>query len=321
MSISMERKVLAPIVIVAFNRVEHFKETLSRLSANPEATQSALYICVDGWRNEEDRRKQDEICAFAQTFRKCFSGIELVRRERNLGLASNIVTSISEVLNEHEKIIVLEDDIVVSSVFLRFMNDALDYFRDEPEVWHIAAHTIVNDPSRVNDVFLWRYMNCWGWATWKDRWSHFEKDPAALIADFSQDQIADFDIDATGSSWAQVVANYEGSINTWAVFWYATIFKNKGLCLNPWYSYAKNIGLDGTGVNCGADEVMQGAQRLNYQGYFTPPVEIKEDAIAASIMIEHYKKKSRSLKSITRRVLRDIIGDNSVNSIKKLIKL
>ena len=51
--------------------------------------------------------------------------------------------------------------------------------------------------------------------------------------------------------WSQIIANAEGRLNTWAIFWYAHIFLNKGLCLNPIRTQILNIGLDGSGQNCG----------------------------------------------------------------------
>ena len=33
--------------------------------------------------------------------------------------------------------------------------------------------------------------------------------------------------------WKQLVANKSGRNETWAIFWYASIFINKGLCVCP----------------------------------------------------------------------------------------
>ncbi len=60
-----------------------------------------------------------------------------------------------------------------------------------------------------------------------------------------------FNLDGAHNFWGQVTANVSGKLNTWAIFWYATIFEHNGLCLNPTVSYVQNIGLDGSGENCG----------------------------------------------------------------------
>jgi hypothetical protein len=94
-------------------------------------------------------------------------------------------------------------------------------------------------------------MNCWGWATWSDRWKHYERDPENLIRKFTKDEINRFNLGGAYNFWGQAKANANGSLKTWAIFWYATIFKNRGLCLNPTQSLVQNIGHDGSGTNCG----------------------------------------------------------------------
>jgi len=78
-------------------------------------------------------------------------------------------------LNEYGKIIVLEDDLLTSPYFLKFMNEALEYYKNEKKVWHISGWNYPINNEGLDDVFFWRTMNCWGWATWADRWQYFEK--------------------------------------------------------------------------------------------------------------------------------------------------
>jgi hypothetical protein len=47
-----------------------------------------------------------------------------------------------------------------------------------------------------------------------------------------------------------VEQNQSGSINTWAIFWYAAVFQREGLCLHPANSMVNNIGNDNSGVHC-----------------------------------------------------------------------
>jgi hypothetical protein len=134
------------------------------------------------------------------------------------------------------------------------MNQALDFYGNQKKVWHISGWNYPVDFKELGDAFLWRGMNCWGWATWADRWRYFEKNPERLINEWSAEDKDSFDLDGSGVFWKQVEANAKGKINTWAIFWYATIFQNQGLCLNPTVSYVDNIGLDGSGVHCGAND-------------------------------------------------------------------
>ena len=298
---SINKKKLAPVLITAFNRDFHFNETLKELSKNDEAKNTCLYISIDGWIDEEDKKKQENIIKFAKKYSNKYLSLKIQQQSKNLGLSKNITESITNIINQHGKIIVVEDDIIVSRAFLKFMNDSLNYYEKKKKIWHIAAYNIVNDKKKLNEIFLLRLMNCWGWGTWKDRWFYYEKNPKKIIENFSKQQINDFNLCATNVYWDQIIDNYEGTINTWAIFWYATIFKNSGLCVNPWFSYTKNIGFDGTGVHYKKDISKNLNQELNHSGVFNPKNILVEDNHALDIIKYNYKKQSRSIRALFSR--------------------
>ena len=131
------------------------------------------------------------------------------------------------------------------------MNDALEFYENKDRVSHISGWNYPIDTSGLDDIFLWRGMNCWGWATWKEKWQYFEKNVDRLTSSFSSKEIRQFNLMTKRSGfWKQVLDNKNNKIDTWAIFWYATIFKNSKLCLNPSQSFIQNIGCDGTGTNC-----------------------------------------------------------------------
>ena len=176
------------------------------------------------------------------------------------------------------------------------MNDALKFYENEKKVWHISAHSEINFKERENEIYLWRLMNCWGWATWKDRWDYYEKNPKSLINEFNSEMVKKFDLNESGIFWSQVIANATQEIDTWAIFWYATIFKHQGLCVSPFYSYSANIGFDGSGVHCGLDEVKQERQILNHHGSFIGKAELIEDNKALQLNEIAYSPKKKRLR-------------------------
>lgn len=278
----------APIVLLAFNRPEHFGKTIAALAQNEGAKESILFCFIDGPKNDEDIKKQKLISETLSDYKKDFRDVVVTKRKNNLGLAKNIVESVTEVVTEYGRVIVLEDDILTSTAFLKFMNDALAFYEKEDRVWHISAHSEANCEQRPDEVFLWRVMDCWGWATWNNKWEHFHKDAHLLLKEFDDHMIKEFDLDGTGAFWNQVLDNLQGRIDTWAIFWYATIFQNGGLCVNPYFSYSANIGFDGTGINCGIDDIRQKTQPLNYIGKFIGEANIAENYQALSIMRQAY---------------------------------
>lgn len=239
----------APIALFTYNRPWHTRQTVMALQKNQLAAQSELIIYSDAAKNDQAIDAVNEVRAYLKTI-SGFKSVRIIEQSSNQGLANSIIAGVSEVLDQYGKIIVLEDDIVTSPAFLLFMNQALDFYQYKDQVWHISGWNYPIDGQNLGDVFLWRVMNCWGWATWQDRWQHFNKNPQQLIEQWSKQDIYRFDLDGSGVFWSQIQANARGKLNTWAIFWYATIFEHQGLCVNPSVSYVENIGMDGSGEHC-----------------------------------------------------------------------
>ena len=127
-------------------------------------------------------------------------------------------------------------------------------------------------------------MNCsGGWATWADRWKYFERNPEKLIEEFSKEDIYHFNLEGAYDFWNQVQQNIDGKLFTWAIFWYATIFKNDGLCLNPVHSLVQNIGHDGSGCHC-AKGVYKESMPLNHI-----PNKFQEELVECERCVEQIK--------------------------------
>ena len=239
---------LAPVVLFAFNRPIHTKRTLEALAENNLADRTRLIVYCDGPRDQCDADAVAAVCDIVREARG-FLSVELRASAQNKGLANSIIEGVSSICEEYGRVIVMEDDLVTSRAFLSFMNQALDRYEAEPGVWHVSGWNYPVPQDGLGDAFFLRVMNCWGWATWQDRWRHYRKDTDALIKSFTPSDIMKFSLNGAGDFWKQVELNASGQINTWAIYWYATIFKNNGLCLNPAASYVLNIGHDGSGTH------------------------------------------------------------------------
>lgn len=302
---------LAPVVLFVYARADHTQLTLNALAANPEAKETDLIIYADAARHDKDAAAVQAVRAVISNVRG-FKSVTLHLREKNVGLARNIIEGVSNVTQQYGRVIVLEDDIVTSPAFLGFMNAALDKYQTKPNVWHISGWNYPIETDGLDDAFFWRLMNCWGWATWVDKWQHFNKDPQRLIDSWSDKQKHYFDLDGSGVFWSQVTNNQIGKINTWAIFWYATIYENRGLCLNPSKSYVDNIGLDGSGVHCGNSKTLTTVQnKLCITSQLTWPLEIAESAKAVEAIKLYYKKQQKSfIVRATNKLARLLIGKN-----------
>ena len=240
---------LAPIVLFVYNRFDHTKKTIESLQKNKLAEESELFIYSDAPKSTKVKASVIEVRKYIKNIQG-FKKITIIEQKDNLGLAKSITTGVTDVVQTHGKVIVLEDDIVTSPYFLSFMNKSLKMYKEEKRIWHISGWNYPTSFNEQNDTYLYRIMDCWGWATWSDRWQYFEKNTEKLINTFTKDDIKKFNLDGFTDLWRQVKLNKSGRINTWAIYWYASIFLNNGFCLNPVKSLVRNIGHDGTGEHC-----------------------------------------------------------------------
>ena len=268
---------LAPIVLFTYNRLDHTKQTVEALRANLYAKESVLYIYSDAPKTDAAAGAVQVVRDYLHTI-DGFREVHIVLREENWGLARNIMDGVTEIVNQYGKIIVLEDDIVTSRYFLKYMNDALEIYKDAPQVMNISGYMYPLVTADLPEAFFMHYGYCWGWATWKAAWDLFERAPKKLIQEFTKDDIHHFNLEGAVEVWQQVVANEEGSLYTWAVFWYAAIFRNKGLTFVPRESITLNAGMDGTGEHCGETDLYH--VNLNQNPIQKFPLAIQELPLA-----------------------------------------
>ncbi|MCS1314601.1 hypothetical protein NX035_08200 [Escherichia coli] len=275
----MTDRQFSPVVMFVYAKPEHTRKTIDALARNPEAIHTDLFIYSDAARSGKDDLDVQKVRSIVSNVTG-FKSVSLCFRDENIGLANNIMDGVSKICEKYGRVIVVEDDIVTSPGFLAFMNSALERYADDRRVWHITGwnYPFPDSYQSDSDAYLWRLMNCWGWATWNDRWINFKKNPEELINTFSKEDILSFNLDGAFNLWSQVEDNYNKKINTWAIFWYATIFRNNGLCLNPVRSLAKNIGFDGTGENCNTDDIYNTTLSSGFEGRW--PAIVSEDKSA-----------------------------------------
>jgi hypothetical protein len=243
---------LAPIVLFVYNRPWHTEQTLQALALNSEAAESVLYIYADGPKENatiEDLKRIKETRTIIAEKQWC-KKVEIIESAFNKGLADSIINGVTMVVNKYGKVIVLEDDIVVSRGFLQFMNDSLEIYENEQQVMHISGY-MFPVKERLPQTFFYRQTSCWGWGTWANKWQYFERSPAELYRLLHESGIISMvDIDGTNQFLQQLQKNIDGILKSWGVLWHFSVFLKGGLCLHPGRSLVKNVGMDSSGVNC-----------------------------------------------------------------------
>ena len=241
---------LSPIVLFVYNRPEHTKRTVESLLKNTLAGKSALFIFSDGAKNDRDEQKVKAVRDYIKAV-KGFSKIEIVLREKNFGLANSVISGITEVFKQNDRVIVLEDDIITSPSFLTFMNKALAFYQEDKSIYSISGYPYpIKIPSTYKkDVFISFRASSWGWGTWKDRWQKVDweiTDFKNFVSDIKSQRL----FDNGGQDLTPMLkAQMKGNIDSWAIRWSYSHFKNKAYCLYPIVPLCKNIGTDRSGTH------------------------------------------------------------------------
>jgi hypothetical protein len=239
---------LAPIALFAYNRPQHLRQTVEALAANALAAESELFVFLDGLRNESDRVLGGEIREYVSSI-NIFQSVSLIEQDQNIGLAASIIGGVSRMLESYEAVIVMEDDIVTSPFFLRYMNEALCAYRDDEAV--ASIHGFVYDIKGLPETFFLRGADCWGWATWRRAWRFFEADGTRLLRGLEERKLLrEFDLDGASHYTQMLRDQIEGRNDSWAIRWHASAFLKGMLTLYPGRSLVRNIGLDGSGTHC-----------------------------------------------------------------------
>ena len=246
---------LAPVVLFVYKRCDHTKRVLESLASNFLAEQTDVFIFSDGAKTVSDQDAVDQVRNLInnQKWKTCFRNVSIFEAETNKGLANSVINGVSDIIQRYGKTIVVEDDLILSKEFLRYMNNALDYYENIPEIWSISGYSFPMKALKryPHDVF-YSYRGCsWGWGTWKNRWDMVDwecKDYNAFIQDPNWIQ----KFDRGGSDLSKMLTcQMKGIIDSWAIRWCFAQSNAEMYTVYPKVSYVINDGLDGSGTHSG----------------------------------------------------------------------
>lgn len=247
---------IAPIALFVYKRPEHTRRCLESLMANPLAKQSDLYIFCDAAKTPADHSMVQQTREVVRQV-SGFNRIEVVERVTNWGLAASIIAGVTQLCHQFSKVIVIEDDLILSPYFLQYMNSALEYYANETKVGCIHGYVYPTQKPLPQTFFL-RGGDCWGWATWQRAWQYFEPCGQKLLQNIVlQNEVAGFTLNRANDNLQMLKDQIAGRNNSWAIRWHASLYLRNMLTLYPGQSLVNNIGLDDTGTHCNATNVYQ----------------------------------------------------------------
>lgn len=240
--------VLAPIALFVYKRPVHTLQTLRSLASNEEFQSSPLFIYCDGERRDDETNQVEETRCLVRDW--SHSNKTIIERDRNWGLADSIIAGVTELCDRFGRVIVVEDDLIVSPVFLNYMNTALERYENEPKVMQISGHMYPVAISAKCDTVMLPITTSWGWATWNRAWHYFDSTMSGYVK-LKTDKLLrrKFDLYGAYPYYRMLKRQSEGKVDSWAIRWYLSVFFQNGLVLFPRCSLVRHDGYDETATH------------------------------------------------------------------------
>ncbi|MGN8844464.1 glycosyltransferase [Niallia sp. HCP3S3_B10] len=241
---------ISPVILFVYNRPEHTKRTIQSLKSNSLANETDLFIFSDAPKNQRDVDKVKEVRKVINSIRG-FKNIHIIEQRENKGLAKSVIDGVSEVIDRYERVIVLEDDLVSSPIFLNYMNECLEKYASDENIWSISGYgpKINIEKDYKSCVYLAPRGCSWGWATWKNRWESIDWEIKEYY-NFKKNRIQKKEFNMGGNDLVYMLEDQMNNrIDSWAIRWVYNQFIQKKHTVYPLYSYIYNIGMDFSGTH------------------------------------------------------------------------
>lgn len=232
-----------PIAFVTFNRPGPTKKSFQQIrSARP----SKLFLISDAPR--ADRPGETEL---VQECRRIVDQVDWpcdvhkIYATANMGCGRRISSGISEAMEQVDRLIILEDDCVASPSFFPYCDELLDRYQDDQRVMAITGNNFQMGVQRTRASYYFsKYPHCWGWATWRRAWKHFQLDIPDWPEFRDSGHLAAI---CTGSReieyWTKIFDNvHAGKSDSWAYPWTFCCWLHHGLTALPSVNLVSNIG-------------------------------------------------------------------------------
>jgi hypothetical protein len=232
---------IIPVVLFAYKRPEHLKKVLEGLRINKVPL---IFAFCDGPRSRSEEEPVKKVRGLLQQVDWC--EIKTVEHPKNIGLAQNIRSGITAVMEQFDKVVVVEDDIVLKAGAYEYVSAALRHYENSENVMSISmwCDDFLSAGQPDTGFFSKRFV-CWGWGTYRKYWQTYVEEPMAI---FNKAQ-------RLGLKPLEWGADIEAQVNEaekrrlWYVGYLLQHFINDKISYFPKHPLVTNIGIDGSGEN------------------------------------------------------------------------
>jgi hypothetical protein len=233
---------LAPVIVQVYTRKDHFINCIESLSKCKLADQTRLFIASDAPKTSADEEIIKEIRDYCATI-VGFKRIDLLVSEKNLGAIETYQNAFAKVFSEYDKLIFSEDDNVFAPNFLEFINEGLEFYKENPHIFAICGYKHpFKIPKRYSStIFSSTVIAPWGFGVWKKKYE--------VVNLFPNDYFEYKNKKRMSNVWRLIIESV-GTTNVYgdALLEYHCL-KNDMVNIFPHISLVRNYGSDGSGTH------------------------------------------------------------------------
>jgi hypothetical protein len=232
-----------PVAFMIFNRPDTTRRVFEEIR---KVQPPKLLVIADGARENHSSDQQN-----CEATRKIVEQIdwecEVLKNysDHNLGCRDRVSSGLDWVFTQVPEAVILEDDCLPDPSFFRFCEELLIRYRDDHRVMHISGNNFQNSKSRTNNSYYFsRYNHCWGWASWRRAWQHYDVDMKLWNVISDSNWLLDiFENKTSVKSWNRNFQEiYDHITDSWDYQWTFACWVQNGLSILPNTNLVSNIG-------------------------------------------------------------------------------
>lgn len=263
-----------PLLLIAWRRLDTLRQVIDAI--RPVAP-TRLFVACDG-PNPERPGEAEKVAATRQVIEQEINWpcqIERLYSELNQGCRLGVSRAITWFFEHVEEGIILEDDCVPHPDFFSYCTILLERYRHDARLWCISGNNFQNGQWRGDGSYYFsRYNHCWGWASWRRCWMHYDVDMRqwpSLRNSGLMDTIFEDPLERSywWGIWQRLVD--KGQPDTWDYQWMLTCLANGGLTALPNRNLVCNVGFgaDATHTLGGTSpaSIYEGLGELRHPGF------------------------------------------------------
>ncbi|HYE53802.1 MAG TPA: glycosyltransferase [Chitinophagaceae bacterium] len=243
----MERTIIA---VFCYKRAAKLKASVEAILQNPEAASMEIIFFSDGYKNAQDKAGVLATRSYIASLNG-FKKIIVHEREKNIGSCPNFRLGIDFLTKNYERFIVIEDDLVVSSNYLKYMLDGLDYYQHHAAVFCITGYCFpVSKKGYQYDTIMHHRFCSYGWASWSDRIQQVAWDNEHVICMMKRSANFRQRLNSEGLDLFRTLKKQlAGTISAWDILMQVHVAENKMKIVYPFVSKVSNHGFDQESTN------------------------------------------------------------------------